>query len=53
VRGKLALAVVGVGTWLYGYHVDDSRVRWLGIGFLAAAFVVRFIRRRDQEGPGV
>ncbi|MDQ3697476.1 MAG: hypothetical protein M3373_05555 [Gemmatimonadota bacterium] len=42
---KIAVVVVGVSTWGYGVKVDDPRVRWLGIAFLAVAFLVRFLRR--------
>jgi hypothetical protein len=48
---KLALAAVGVGTWLYGYHADDGRVRWLGIAFLGVAFLLRFLGGKDAEPP--
>ena len=43
---KLAVALVGLLTWAYGVYVDAPSVRWLGIAFLVAAFLLRFIRRR-------
>lgn len=52
---KLALATVGIITWAYGVREDDHRVRWLGIAFLACAFLLRFLYRRprgDDEDQG-
>ena len=46
VGAKIAIVVVGLATWFYGQRVDDARVRWLGIAFLAAAFLLRFVRAR-------
>lgn len=43
---KMAFAVVGLLIWAYGLRIDSTVVRWLGIGFLAVAFLMRFIRRR-------
>ena len=42
---KMAFAVVGLLIWAYGLRTDNSTMRWLGIGFLAVAFLLRFIRR--------
>jgi hypothetical protein len=50
---KLGLAVVGLILWGYGVRVEESWLRWTGIGFLAAAAVLRFWRRRaraDDDG---
>ena len=44
---KLAFAVVGLLIWAYGLRIDDVTVRWLGIAFLLAAFLLRFVRRRE------
>ncbi len=43
---KLAFAVVGLMIWAFGLRVDNPTIRWLGIGFLATAFLLRFVRRR-------
>ena len=48
---KLGLAIIGLLLWGYGYRVDDSRLRWIGIGFLAGAALLRFVRHRSGEGP--
>jgi hypothetical protein len=45
---KLALAIVGIITWAYGVREDDHRIRWLGIAFLACAFLLRFLFRRHR-----
>jgi hypothetical protein len=52
---KLGFALVGLILFGYGMRVDDSRLRWMGIGFLAAATMLRFLgkRRPPDEPPGV
>lgn len=52
---KLGLALVGLILFGYGMRVDDGRLRWMGIGFLAAAAILRFFGRRrpPDEPPGV
>jgi hypothetical protein len=47
---KLALAAVGVLIWAYGLRGDDPGLRWVGIAFLAAAFLARFLTRRAPPG---
>ena len=46
---KVALAAVGLCVWAYGYRVESPQVRWMGIAFLAAAVVLRFIARRPRS----
>ena len=52
---KLALAVVGLALFLYGVQQDQPDVRWTGIGFMAAAFLLRLVtsaraaRDRDRD----
>ena len=48
---KLGLALIGMILWGAGYRVDDARLRWIGIGFLAAAAALRFVRRDSGTGP--
>ena len=45
---KVAIAVVGIAIWSFGYRQDDSTLRWIGIAVLAAAALLRFYR----PGPG-
>jgi hypothetical protein len=39
---KLGLALAGVLIFGYGVRADIDWLRWVGIGFLAAAAVLRF-----------
>lgn len=43
---KIALAVAGLLAFGYGVRVDSATIRWVGIGFVAAAAVLRFLRPR-------
>jgi hypothetical protein len=43
---KVGLALLGMFIWGYGVQADDSRVRWVGIALLAAAFLLRFFMPR-------
>jgi hypothetical protein len=45
VRWKLALFVMGLILWTWGYRTDDSYFRIAGIVVLLAAFLLRFVRR--------
>ncbi|HEY4305618.1 MAG TPA: hypothetical protein VGM82_14185 [Gemmatimonadaceae bacterium] len=46
---QLALLVIGVIVWGYGMRVNDERLRWIGVGCFAAAFLLRFLRKRDPS----
>ncbi|HJR68378.1 MAG TPA: hypothetical protein VJ802_18250 [Gemmatimonadaceae bacterium] len=46
VRWKLALFVIGLILWAWGYRTDDSYFRVAGIVVLLIAFLLRFVRRR-------
>jgi hypothetical protein len=52
LHAKVALVAVGLGTWLYGYRVDDDRLTWLAIAFLAAAFLLRLVPERSARDGG-
>lgn len=43
---RFALAAVGLLVWAYGYQVDDATTRWVGIGLLGVAVLLRFATRR-------
>jgi hypothetical protein len=45
-RIKLALALIGVVLFAAGVRLDDSRLRYIGIGFVAAAWILRFVKPR-------
>jgi hypothetical protein len=46
---KVAIAVVGIATWFYGYYSDEPRLTALAIGFLAVAFALRFVGRNPSS----
>jgi len=46
---KITLAVVGVGTFSYGIRSEDAVVRWVGIAFVVAAFLLRFVKKRVPD----
>jgi hypothetical protein len=49
---KLGLALIGLILFGYGMRVDDNRLRWMGMGFLAAATILRFVKpRRPPDEP--
>ncbi len=43
---RFGLAAIGMAVWAYGYQVDDAAIRWVGIGLLAVAVLLRFATRR-------
>jgi len=46
---KLGLAFVGLVLFGYGIRADMERMRWVGVGFLAVAAVLRFIGPRSSR----
>ena len=46
---KLGVAAVGLLVWGYGQRVDNAMIRWVGIAFLAAAVVLRFLPKRLRK----
>lgn len=47
---KIGLAAIGVIILGYGMSTDDPTVRWIGIAFLAAAVLTRFLPKRLRAG---
>ncbi len=45
---KLGLALAGLILWGYGVRAEINWLRWVGIGFLAAAAVMRFWKPRSK-----
>lgn len=43
---KLAVAAVGMAVFFLGIRLDNQVVRWTGIGLVALALALRFVRRR-------
>ncbi|HSA55137.1 MAG TPA: hypothetical protein VLE53_05500 [Gemmatimonadaceae bacterium] len=50
-RVKLALALVGVIVFAAGIRLDDGRLRYVGIGFVAAAWLLRFVKPKPPAEP--
>ena len=49
VRMKLALFLIGLILWTWGYRSDDSYFRIAGIVVLLIAFLLRFVGRRGRD----
>ena len=45
---KLVLAAAGLMSWGYGIQSGQPFPKWLGIAMLAAAVVLRFVKRGDR-----
>jgi hypothetical protein len=46
---KLVLAGAGVVVWGMGARIDNAMLRWTGIGLIAAAFLLRFAKGRQDN----
>ena len=46
---RVVIAALGVIVWGYGYRIDDSRIRLVGIVALAVSLLLRFVPRRWLE----
>ena len=46
---KVAFALAGVGTFAYGVRSEDTIIRWVGIGFVVLAFLLRFMKKKAEE----
>lgn len=47
-RAKVALALIGLVLFGAGARLERRELRWIGIGFVAVAWVMRFARRRQE-----
>jgi hypothetical protein len=45
-RIKLALGIIGLIIFGYGVRADDVTIRYIGVGFVAAAWLLRFTRKK-------
>jgi hypothetical protein len=43
---KLVTALVGLGVFGYGVRAEDPVIRWVGVGLVAAAWLLRLGNRR-------
>ena len=48
-EAQLVLLLIGLILWGYGQRIDNPMLRWFGIGFFAAATVMRFAKRRTPD----
>ena len=49
---KLGLVFIGLVLFGYGVRTETEQTRWIGIAFLAAAAVLRFVGpRSSRRGP--
>jgi hypothetical protein len=46
---QIAFLVMGLIIWGYGQHVEDEKIRLIGIAFFAVATVLRFFRRSETR----
>ena len=46
---KIAFALAGVAIFAYGVRSEDAVVRWIGIAFVVAAFLLRFVKKRVPD----
>ena len=46
---KIACALAGVGLFAYGIRNEDTVIRWVGIGCVVVAFLLRFVRKPAPE----
>lgn len=51
-RIKLALALIGVILFAAGIRLEDHRLRVIAIGFVGAAWLLRFVRPRAEPKSG-
>ena len=47
---KIVIAGAGVAVFLTGVRTEIVFLRWIGIGLVAVAFLLRFIGRRGDGG---
>jgi hypothetical protein len=46
---KIAFALAGVGVFAYGIRSEDTVIRWVGIGFVVLAFLLRFLKKKVED----
>ena len=46
---KIAFALAGVGVFAYGIRSEDLVIRWVGIGFVVLAFLLRFVKKKVED----
>lgn len=46
---QIALVIVGMIAWGYGQRTENGVLQYVGIGFFAAATLLRFFKRKDTS----
>jgi hypothetical protein len=49
---KIALAVIGLFLFGAGVRLERTELRWTGLGFVVAAWLLRFVRPRKPGESG-
>jgi hypothetical protein len=49
IIARLIVALIAAILFGWGIRTDDEALRWAGIGFLAAALLMRFIPTREKK----
>lgn len=44
IRVRLALLIIGIGAFAFALRNDNEIARWVGIGCVAIALLLRFVR---------
>ena len=47
-RAKIALALIGLVVFGAGARLERVELRWTGLGFVAVAWALRFVRPRSD-----
>ncbi|MFL5605725.1 MAG: hypothetical protein ACJ8AD_04700 [Gemmatimonadaceae bacterium] len=51
---RMALALIGVAVWGWGYRTDDPQIRLAGMAILLVTLLLRFVPKRwlgEDEPP--
>lgn len=52
-RIKLGLAIAGLALFAAGVRLDNLTLRWIAIGIVAIAFLLRFVKpEKPEDGEG-
>ena len=43
---QIGLLLIGLAVWGYGQRIENELLQYIGIGFFAAATILRFFKRR-------
>lgn len=46
---KAVLAFTGIAVFLWARDDDQQLIRWIAIGLMVTAFMLRFVERRSEE----